>query len=112
MQLLNALGIVEFFRTNVPDTPVVQESIEQVENVIESFETHATACYAPKTRKISEVESQGKVYKWVDAAGKVHFTDKPSNKSAEDLSDRYKMEKQFFRMKITAAGGEFAAISA
>jgi len=48
----------------------------------------------------------------VDAAGKVHFTDKPSNKSAEDLSDRYKMEKQFFRMKITAAGGEFAAISA
>ncbi|MBV1921463.1 MAG: DUF1570 domain-containing protein [Pseudomonadales bacterium] len=61
--------------------------------------------YTFKTRETSEVEVQGKVFKSVDADGNVHFTDKPQGKSSEDLTSRYKMEKQYFRMSITAADG-------
>jgi len=82
-----------------------QKNRQQVEEVIESFETHMTACHVPKTRATSEIEAQGKVFKSVDADGNVHFTDKPKSKSSEDLTSRYKMEKQYFRMSITAAGG-------
>ena len=110
--LLTALGIPMPASGQTQKGPLLpfiqslsQQNRQQIEEVIESFETHMTACHVPKTRETSDVEAQGKVFKWVDAEGKVHFTDKPKGKGAEDLSNRYKMEKQYFRMSITAAGG-------
>jgi hypothetical protein len=110
--LLTALGIPKLTSgqgQEGPFLPFMQSFSEQnrqkVEEVIESFETHMTACHVPKTRETSEVEAQGKVFKSVDADGKVHFTDKPKGKISEDLTSRYKMEKQYFRMSIAATGG-------
>jgi len=104
--LFDALGMPKLARI-VPGVVVIplEQGRQRVEEVIESFETHMTACYTPKTRKTSDVEVQGQVFKWVDAEGKVHYGDKPKGLSAENLSDRYAMEKQYFRMSVASAGG-------
>jgi len=104
LQLMEVAGIPKLLKLsglsrkggpdNGPLSPLINEGQQHIESVIDSFEAHAISCYAPETRSTSVVEPQGAVFKWVDSEGKVHFGDKPKVKGAEDLSSRYKMEKQ------------------
>lgn len=106
LYLMESLGIPKPTRPlpGVLEDPL-QQGRAQVEAMMNGIESHSTACYSPTTRDTSDVEAQAQVFTWVDEEGKVHFGDKPRHASAQDLSDRYAMEKQYFRIAITPVGG-------
>lgn len=57
-------------------------------------------CQKAQTRSITEVD-QGRIYRWVDDNGRVHFSDSaPKQSAVEDLSTRYASKSQYFRMHL------------
>jgi len=101
-----ALGVHSEQKAPEESLPVVQ-AVSPLNERLVAAEQHTPFCFKPTTREVTDVESQPKVFKWVDESGKVNFSDKKSSvgSNAQDLSARYQIEKQFFRIDIHAASG-------
>ena len=57
-------------------------------------EQHSPFCFKPKTREVTDVKNQPKVFKSVDDKGRVSFSDKKNSRGskAQDLSAQYQIE--------------------
>lgn len=59
----------------------------------------ASACSRPKTRDVSDV-TENPIYKWTDARGKTHFSDKPPPKKLQSDRVDQRNKRQLYRLDI------------
>jgi len=113
--LLNQLGLLAFTGgvqelaqapdlRDLPELPTVKanKALQKIngEKNIQQFN-----CFRPVTEALPET-SKNQVYRWVDEAGKRHFSDQPpAHFDSEDLSHRYASEADYFELTITSPDG-------
>jgi len=105
-------------RTHSPDSPQANiseaitnqasETPSQLPKMIkQAFEQHSipSLCLKTNTRSIDSVDKTS-IYRWTDSEGQIHFSDsKPRQQTSQEVTDRYALDKQYFRMNLTSPEG-------
>ncbi len=83
-----------------PDNPIVVQAGNNLHQIAQQFN-----CIKPKTEAIEEAAGS-QIYTWIDANGKMHFSDSPpENANARNLSHKYVTEQEFFDLHVVSPDG-------